>query len=194
MFGIAQYSIGGARKDELAATRLLANGTGDAAFGNGGNARFVMSGDQTRILTDGAATIANDERMLMAAATNGKLSVRRIMASGVEDTSFGNGGLVTGTLNSFAAARMILLDEENRFILQYEDGPDFRVVLHGADGAQDLSFGSSGSLVIRQPGSDPMGNAMYGALLPHRVVTLAAFVPTGSGGSAGGTSVVRFWR
>ena len=162
---------GGPEGDFLLA-RYLADGTLDGSFGSGGYVINAVnpgndSGNDIAVLGDGRVLVAGDAFV----GSNYDFAVMRFLADGTLDTSFGTAGttfipVVPGNSQDYCTA--LLVQPDGKLVLAGSIAAfgSWRQALArcDADGALDISFGTSGITTETFSFSDP--NATDAILLP----------------------------
>ncbi|WP_437732054.1 hypothetical protein [Sorangium sp. So ce1335] len=145
---------------DIALLRLGANGaTGDALFGNGGEALLDAGGSET--VTDGL--VLSNNKILVVGDRGGEPLVARTSPNGHPDSSFGAG---TGhvVLSPSFSAQAVAVDREGRILVAGHVDPggesDIVVARLLADGQPDPAFGAGGQRVIAVPGSSERAAAL----------------------------------
>jgi uncharacterized delta-60 repeat protein len=159
----------------------------DATFGTGG---LVIEGDASSgVLKAHAVAVQGDGAIVVAGEKDGDFLVRRYLADGTPDGTFGTGGEATA---DFGTSGDIASD-----VGFFQDGPDWKIVVAGStgagnmavarflpDGALDTGFDSDGLVTIDFGGTE---GAEAMAIQPDgRVVVV--------GGSTGPGAAVRVAR
>jgi uncharacterized delta-60 repeat protein len=164
----------------LIVTRLLADGTPDASFGDGGTRRVDLGG----VETGDAVAVAPDGSVVVAGATTmgGNAVVLRLTPSGAPDPSFGPGGVRVFDFGGADAAHAVAIQPDGRIVVA-GTGAAGRAILVTRlfpDGTPDPSFDGDGTAGIDlAPGEDV---AFAIAVQPDgRIVTAGA---TGSPSNA----------
>ncbi|MBK9759809.1 MAG: hypothetical protein IPO90_07500 [Flavobacteriales bacterium] len=153
------YAVGIATPDsipKLVVTRLLADGSLDSTFGEGGYA-FIGAGSNTQ----GSTLVRTPDGSLIAAGVTlvglqRDLFLCKLSAEGELDPTFGDAGtLILAVGPSFDAPRKMLLMPDGRFVIAGES-KDANNVYNGMllrfnpDGSWDTSFSNDGKLFLTQ--------------------------------------------
>lgn len=139
---------------EFAIARYTATGTLDTSFGTGGIAVFPIGG-LADYLTD--LIVRQDGKILVGGSTNTPdngvdFSVAKLTSSGVLDTSFGTGGIVTIAAGVREFSWGIALQEDEKILLAGSSlggsyYADTKIIRLTPDGALDASFGDGGEVI-----------------------------------------------
>jgi uncharacterized delta-60 repeat protein len=143
---------------DLAAARLLADGSPDTSFGGDGLATFVDPLDQTGLAVlaqTGGAVIVGGTR---STDTGPFFAMVRFLADGTPDRGFGTGGLTAAVAGGLAPG---LIQVPNGNLVQagvrgsFDVGPapNFALARYLPNGTLDPTFGSAGILEIDLAGS-----------------------------------------
>jgi uncharacterized delta-60 repeat protein len=141
----------GVADGDFLVTRLLAHGSPDATFGQGGTRKLDFGG-----YWDEATAIARqaDGRLVVAGHTftdggNG-LAVGRLTANGTPDATFDGDGLRMLDFPGYDYAYAVLVQPDGRIVLagQGGEGSDFAITRLNADGSLDTSFGDGGRVTV----------------------------------------------
>ena len=195
-------------KASFAVTRLLANGTLDASFGQGGKVRFDVSA-----ANEGASAVAlqPDGKIVVAGAScpsgSGVLScydfaVARLNADGTLDTTFDQDGKVTTDFSGgFDGASVVALQTDGKILVGGATaagvvGPtvgDFALARYNADGSLDATFDQDGKVLTDFSGGydgamallvQPDGKVLLGGTaaegLAYRDFGIARYTPAGA--------------
>lgn len=153
------YAVGVATPDSIftmVVTHLLADGSLDTTFGEGGYA-FIQAGANTQggtlvRLADGSLMVAG--RTLVGQQTD--LVLCKLTAQGELDPAFGDAGILVHPVGpSFDVPRKMLLMPDGRFVIAGESN-DANNVFNGMllrfnpDGSWDTSFSDDGKLFFTQ--------------------------------------------
>jgi uncharacterized delta-60 repeat protein len=159
---------------DLAAARLLADGSPDPSFGGDGLAVLVepTSGTGRNVLpqNDGAVIVGGS----LFTGTEALFSMARFLADGTPDPGFGTGGLTTADIGGGA---MALIQLPNGNLVQAGAGgsidvgplPNLALVRYLPNGTLDTTFGTAGILYIDFAASrDFVGGLAYAG--PERLL------------------------
>jgi uncharacterized delta-60 repeat protein len=165
---------------DFALARYNADGSLDAAFGNGGKVttdfnKWADSLSGLALQADGKIVVAGDVDPPDPLHNDSQPCVARYNPDGSLDSTFGNRGTVID--GNFTAARAIALQDNGKIIVaglgsnQKGDG-DFALARYMANGNVDTSFGNGGMITTSFLGSD---DAFALALLPDgRIIAAGA--------------------
>lgn len=179
-------------------TRHLINGSPDPGFGSGGKVTTAFgagtgSANDVAIQPDGRIVVAGSARARAGFSTDDNFAVRRYLADGSLDASFGSGGVVD---TDFAAgadvATSVALQADGRIVVaglaRIGAGNDFAVARYNADGTPDTSFGTGGKVTTDIAGGSEGAPSL--ALQPDGKIVIAGRF--GSGNTTSGAAVVRY--
>lgn len=170
-FNLVQQSDGkvilvgraGGSDPAFALARYNTDGTIDSSFGTNGKVRTDWAGatDEAK-----AVVLQADGKILVAGSTgtgaNAKFALARYEVNGTVDSSFGQGGKVTGDFLGKAAS--LHLQPNGQIIVTGTVGGgtngDFGVARYNANGTLDTSFGQGGKIVTDLGGNDSVSNAV----------------------------------
>jgi uncharacterized delta-60 repeat protein len=172
---------------DLAAARLLAEGSPDPSFSGDGFAAHVepTSGTGLSVLTqgDGAVIVGGS----LFTGTESLFSMARFLADGTPDPAFGTGGLATAAIGGGA---MALIQLPNGNLIQAGPGgsidvgplPNLALVRYLPNGTLDTTFGTAGVLYLDFASSqDFVGGLAYAGperlLLGGTAAVLGVFPP-----------------
>ncbi len=140
--------------------RLLADGSMDTDFGNGGRfidtANFQNTGNSVALQTDGSILVAGETVEISDGVANTDMAVSRYAFNGSPDNLFRTRRIVfderasysaflTGRLNS--TGNSVLVDPAGKIVIAGSAGNNMAVVRLNADGTPDSSFAADGRLV-----------------------------------------------
>ncbi len=179
--------IGGGRVDESFAGegriwRLLADGSLDPGFGDGGTVAVTGVQFVTGLVLNGDGSLA----ALGWSADPAGTALTHVLAGGALDPSFGDGGTVTQTLNGSVNGISIPCTDGSWLFTMVESNAAALVRIDPA-GHLDTSFGQSGYLAYQQLVRDAAGDyiAIYvGAGTPPHPITIGGC--TATAGMSGG--------
>jgi uncharacterized delta-60 repeat protein len=166
--GLAEKRIGDTRDSDFAAARLLADGTLDTSFGNGGytTVAFDFGGatgtnDESafalRMQADGRIVLAGDADVSATDTPNADIAVTRLLPNGALDTSFGIDGhsvvAFDRTPSGADVSRALVLDGANILVGGFaqasnNNGVDIALLRLLPNGSRDPSFGTLGRRTI----------------------------------------------
>lgn len=138
--------------------RYNTDGTLDTGFGTSGVVTTAIAdrsiGRSVVIQTDGNIVLAG----YAITATTGvsQFALARYDTSGVLDSSYGTGGLVTTTIGSQAKAFSAALQADGKIVAVGSSDSDFALARYNTDGTPDTGFGTSGIVVASLNGSDEL--------------------------------------
>ena len=172
--------VAGQVDERFAVTRFRDDGTLDPGFGEGGVARTATAGEASAIsvLADGRIVAAGLERTTPGSNV---WTVRRLMASGAPDTTFGGTGTVSENFDETAfVTALVPLADGGLYAVgttadrwgTYDRGGITRraaIVRYLENGARDTSFAGDGSVL------DALGQGLHAIVTP----TAAALDPQG---------------
>lgn len=184
----------------FALVRLNANGSLDAAFGEGGKVITAITNDGLSKIYDVA--IQTDGKILAAGSSDvqsfGDTAVVRYNTNGTLDAGFGTGGIVTTRVGTIASAGEAVLLQANGKILVAGSSfsgagagsNDFSVLRLNANGSLDASFGVGGKVIT------PIGSrndlVRDAALQPDGKIVVAGHSENATGGFNEDFAVVRY--
>jgi uncharacterized delta-60 repeat protein len=159
--------------------RMLPDGSLDVGFATRGIAigalqMYTIMPSVTLALAiqpDGAIVAASVE-----GSDFGDLAVRRFLASGALDTTFGMQGVVMG--GSTTEARGIAIQPDGKIVLAGSVVHSFLISRLTSSGAWDTTFGTGGSVLGQVLGGQPEANAVV--LQPDGKIVVAGSYTTGS--------------
>lgn len=137
----------------LAIARYNADGSLDPTFGTGGKVTVSFSGAVTIV---NALAIQSDGRVLLVASSGlsllaSHIALARLTTDGSLDSTFGNGGKVTGpdVGGGVNFANGVALQPGGKIVVSGYTGPnttsaDFMLVRYNSDGSVDTTFGTGG--------------------------------------------------
>jgi uncharacterized delta-60 repeat protein len=130
--------------DNMAIARYNGDGNLDATFGDAGKLVIDLGGFDDLY----AVALQPDGKIVAAGASSGDFVIIRCTANGVQDPTFGNGGIVITFLSgSYDAAEALLIQPDGKILAAGITGassPDFGLVRYNSDGSLDTTFGSGG--------------------------------------------------
>ena len=149
----------GGAGDDFAATRLNADGSLDATFGNAGKTTVDFGGNdsgEAGVLTPAGQILISGDT---SASGGGDFAAARLTAAGALDTSFGTGGKAVVDFGGDDSANDLALQADGRIVLAGQTtagtgGGDFAAARLTAAGALDTSFGTSGKTLVDFSGTD----------------------------------------
>jgi uncharacterized delta-60 repeat protein len=127
----------------FAVARLNANGSLDTSFGTNGSTTFNQPGAGWGMVlqTDGKLVLQGQD------GSNKAYMAARVLANGRPDTGFGQGGIVTVPIGSWAFGDAIALQSDGKLILAgsaYTNRGTAATVRLNPNGSLDPSFGAGG--------------------------------------------------
>lgn len=137
---------GTASGSDFAIARYNADGTLDAAFGNGGKVVTPIKSFSGRdvVYTVLLQTVDGEQR-IVAVGGEGDFLLARYRANGMLDTTFGTDGKIVGLFGAtIGSANAALLLPDNRIVVAGMIQNDFALVRLSANGALDPSFAAAG--------------------------------------------------
>jgi uncharacterized delta-60 repeat protein len=164
---------------DIALVRLLADGTPDEAFGEGGRALADLAGGG-----DGAwdVVVLEDGRIVVVGGVSSELgfdlAVIRFAADGTPDPEFGQGGLALVDLPESGANTAVALEPDGALVaaglaIAGPFGDDLVLTRYTADGTPDIDFGTGG--VSRTPFFGSAAALPALALQPDGAIVVTAF-------------------
>lgn len=129
----------------IAVVRVLANGTPDPNFGVGGMVTTSASSGNDQAY---GVVVQPDGRIVVAGRAGPDVALVRYMPDGSLDPSFGDGGIVTTSLDGGTdVARGLVLLPDGRLLVAGRTPGGIGVARYLSDGSLDPSFGLNGTLV-----------------------------------------------
>ncbi len=187
---------------DFAAVRVIADGTLDGTFGNGGRVtvNFNPGADNTTQDLANAVAIQADGKIVLAGSTtqpgNDAFAAARLNPDGSLDTTFGTGGRVIVNLSAFGdEASGVALQADGKIVLagtsDINNSSDFAVIRLNANGSPDGTFGLFGAgIKIHTFGGTDFGRAV--ALQADGKIVVAGFTDqVNPGGGAYDFAVLR---
>ncbi len=124
----------------MALIRYTSSGRLDTSFGSNGIATFTIGGQST-YLND--IIVDEDDNIVVAGDCGGDLIVARFTPDGVPDTTFGNGGYISGSYGSTACS--VALQSNGQIVISgVASNGNLLVARFDPDGELDTSFGPNG--------------------------------------------------
>jgi uncharacterized delta-60 repeat protein len=174
----------------LSLTSGVAQDCPDPAFGGGG---FLVDASAT---VPSALAIDRRGRILVGGRAGMRAVVRRYLADGALDKSFGVAGVATGPVGNVVA---IAVQSNDALVVGL--GNDFAVIRFDAAGKRDTGFGTSGVAKMMAPGRSRRGTGVHlqsngsivvvGAFWPGRFqqrIAMARYTSSGAPDSTYGSS------
>jgi uncharacterized delta-60 repeat protein len=126
----------------------------DPTFGNGGKVFPVYPPDPVGYTS--GFSVAPDGKLVLAGIFGEDYAITRLEADGSPDTSFGQGGIVTGKFEKGFRSRgsnIVLLDDGKILLtgLAYLSKPELALARHHPNGSLDTQFGDQGIVLVRFP-------------------------------------------
>ncbi|MDB6138314.1 MAG: Cadherin, partial [Verrucomicrobiaceae bacterium] len=141
------YQYGAVPSRRQVVTKLLPDGSLDASFGSGGSVLLSFSSTD---LSGDAIALQSDGRVLVAGHSGQYLTLSRLTAAGVQDTSFAPGSTYTFSYygNTAVSVKSVAVQADGSILLLslmgYYWQPDARVLRLTTSGNLDYGFGNSG--------------------------------------------------
>ncbi|SRR6266567_4204704 len=157
--------------------RYNTDGTLDTSFGTNGivihNFGFSNTANAVRIQPDGKIVVAGGDQ----ASPTLPWTVGRFNTDGSLDTTFGNNGIATPSINAGGDGRTsimaLMLQSDNKIVTAGYTGtsPDIIAVRQNSDGSLDQTFGSGG-IVIAQLAGSPILRVRSATLQPDGKIVI----------------------
>jgi uncharacterized delta-60 repeat protein len=148
---VGEATINGA--SQMISTRMLANGTMDSSYGNGGWVVVNINGSSA----GNAIVLQPNGKIILAGTGNGNgalnFAAARLNPNGSLDTSFGYGGVATVPIGPEAIANAVSLQSDGKIVLggmAYVGHNAFAAARLNASGSIDTSFGTGGVTTLAQ--------------------------------------------
>lgn len=134
VIGIARFTAAGALD-----TTFNGSGSLSVAIGSQAEAFAVVQQADGKLVVAGEATISGSHLFALV----------RLTATGVLDTTFGSGGIVTTSIGTLAGARAIIRQPDGKLLVggqgnAFAGNLDSVLVRYNANGSLDTTFGSGG--------------------------------------------------
>jgi uncharacterized delta-60 repeat protein len=130
------------------ARRLLADGSPDPSFGEGGTATCTPTRNEHD--AEGQASVAPlpDGKVLLSGG-HGNCALARLLPDGTLDPSFGEGGRVEASAPLGGQVEKVAAGPgETTIVVRWHTGVGFRLARYTASGALDPSFGTAGVATV----------------------------------------------
>jgi uncharacterized delta-60 repeat protein len=138
--------VAGRSGGDFALARYLPDGSLDTSFGTGGTVMtdFGRPGESAV-----AVVLQPNGKIVLAASSGGDFALARYNADGSPDLSFGAGGTVKTDFGGRDAARAIVLQPDDNFVVAGESSSRFALARYLPDGNLDTSFGTGGTVTTQ---------------------------------------------
>jgi uncharacterized delta-60 repeat protein len=142
--------------------RLNPEGSLDTTFGGGGKVFTDLGGRDEGL----DLVIQADGKVVVLGQSGGNVGLARYNADGTLDATFGTGGKVTQSLNTFATEPRLALQADGKLVVAYTQGfdttADFALARFHPNGTLDSTFGTGGKVTTNfGPGSTDGANDVF---------------------------------
>jgi uncharacterized delta-60 repeat protein len=152
--GAQTVSIAGVERYDFALARYGQNGSLDATFGTNGKVSTAIGADSDRIL--GGVLQADGKIVVVGYVTRSGIdndfAIARYITSGLLDSGFGTGGIVTTSFgaipshNNIDVANAVAIQQDGKIIAAGYGGGDFGIARYTTTGNLDSTFGDGGRI------------------------------------------------
>ena len=148
MLAAGEVRIPPATSNDVGVARYTASGALDSSFGSGGKMSLDVDGS---VDTVRALAVQDDGRILLAGDSTfpsqgnlSKMTVIRLLANGLRDTTFGSNGVANVSFGNFDEGHALAVQSDGKILVGGIGDSDFAVARFLANGQLDTSFGSGG--------------------------------------------------